>query len=102
MTTRKPYPSDLTDAQWKHIELLFPAPPLPHQPGRRRDYSYREILNGILYLLRTACSWRALPHDLPHHESVRAYFRKWQRNGLLERIHDTLRHRVRLQAGKEA
>ena len=101
MITRKPYPTDLTDAEWQLIQPFLPPPPLPHQPGRRIEYSYREILNAILYLLRNACSWRALPHDLPPHESVRYHFRKWVQNGLLDRIHDTLRHQLRLQAGKE-
>jgi transposase len=101
MKTRKSYPSDLTHAQWQQIELLFPAPKPPGSVGRPQEHDYREIVNAILYLLRNACAWRALPHDLPPHESVRAYFRKWQENGLLDRIHDTLRQRVRRQNDKE-
>src|SRR6184192_3896878 len=102
MNTRKPYPSDLTDAQWQQMEALFPAPKPPGSVGRPAEYCYREVVNALLYLLRNACSWRALPHDLPHHARVRAYFRKWQQSGLLERIHDPLRHRLRQQADKEA
>jgi transposase len=102
MNTRKPYPSDLSDAQWRQIQPFFPAPKPPGSVGRPQEHDFREIVNAILYLLRNACSWRALPHDLPHHESVRAYFNTWQRNGLLERIHDALRQRLRQMANKEA
>ena len=59
---RAAYPSDLTDAQWALIARLIP----PAEPGGRdREVDLREVLNGILYLLRSGCSWRMLPHDLP-------------------------------------
>lgn len=56
------YTSDLTDEQWKLIWHHFE--PLP-KTGRPRDYSYREILNGVFYVIRTGCQWRNLPKDLP-------------------------------------
>ena len=59
---RKPYPSDLTDAEWSILEPLIP----PAKPGGHpRTQNMREILNAILYLVRGGCSWRALPHDFP-------------------------------------
>src|SRR5690242_9494892 len=100
MTTRKLYPSDLTDAQWQHIACLFPERP-EGMVGRRRTYAYRDIVNAILYLTRTGCQWRYLPHDLPPYDLVSHYFHQWQKEGLLERLHDTLRTQVRQQAGKE-
>lgn len=57
---RKPYPSDLTDVEWKGIVHLVPKPKLG---GRRPKSSRREILNAILYVAREGCTWRALPHD---------------------------------------
>ena len=62
MSTRKPYPTDLSDAQWRLLEPLIPA---PATNGRSADYERREIVNAILYLLRSGCAWRLLPHDLP-------------------------------------
>ncbi len=54
---RKPYPSDLTDGQWKLIEDLIP----PAKPGGRpREVSMREVLNAIMYVLRSGCAWRLL------------------------------------------
>ena len=59
---RAAYPSDLTDAQWAFIARLIP----PAEPGgREREVDMHEIFNGILYVLRSGCSWRMLPHDLP-------------------------------------
>jgi putative transposase len=95
---RKPYPSDLTDAQWHLIEPLLP-PPLPG--GRRRTTDLREVLNAIFYVAKNGCSWRALPHDFPAEGTVREYFHTWRRRGLWTRIQDRLRRQVRVQAGRD-
>jgi transposase len=99
--TRKAYPSDLSDAQWHLIEPLLPSARPQGAVGRPNDYSRREIVNAILYLVRTGCQWRYLPHDLPPYTLVSTYFHQWQQNGVLDRVHDSLRHQVRQQAGKE-
>ena len=96
--TRKPYPSDLTDAQW---EMLRPLLPTAKPGGRPRTVDLREIVNAMLYLLRTGCPWRHLPHDLPPWGTVWTYFRCWRDDGTLERVHDTLRDHVREQAGRQ-
>ena len=95
---RKPYPSDLSDAQWAILEPLLPAP-VP--AGAPRTTRLREVLNAIFYVLSTGCAWSALPHDFPREGTVRDYFHRWRRNGLWQRIHDTLRRQVREAAGKE-
>ena len=60
---RKPYPSDLTDAQWR---LIAPIIPDTRPGGRPRKYGMHEVIDGLLYLAREGCSCRTLPHDLPH------------------------------------
>jgi putative transposase len=95
---RSLYPSDLTDTQWQRIEPLIPR---PRRPGRPRKVSYREILNAILYLLRTGCAWRLLPHDFPRWKTVYTYFRLWRLGGVWEKIHDRLRDQTRQAAGRE-
>jgi len=96
--TRKMYPSDLTDAEWQIVEPLIP----PAKPGgRRRSHNIREILNGIFYLLRSGCSWRMLPHDLPPWQAVYSYFRKWKHDSTFERIHTRLRQDLRVEGGRE-
>jgi putative transposase len=92
------YPSDLTDAQWKLIEKRIP----PAKPGgRERSVDMREVMNGILYLVRTGCSWRQLPHDLPPWGTVHWYYRCFRLDGTWQRIHDALREKVRTAASRK-
>ena len=95
---RKPYPSDLTDDQW---EELAPLIPLAKPGGRPRTVDMREVINGTLYVLRSGCTWRMIPHDLPPWGTVWGYFRRWRKDGTWERIHDALRPKVRELEGRE-
>lgn len=82
MSNRKGYPSDLSDKEWEILEPLIPK----QSTGRRRKYNHREMINAILYLTRTGCSWRYLPADLPPWQAVYAYFRKLQLDKQWKRI----------------
>ena len=62
----------------------------------------REVVNGILYLNRTGCAWRLLPHDLPPWGTVHYYYRLFRIDGTWQKIHDRLREQVRVAAGKES
>ena len=95
---RKPYPSDLSDAQW---DLLAPFIPEPSAQATRETISRREIVNAILYLLRTGCSWRQMPHDLPNGKTAYHYFRLWKRDGTWEKAMSSLRKQVRTQMGRD-
>lgn len=97
MTTQNSYPTDLTDAQWQQIAGFFPVRSRGLS-GRPREYSYRQIVNAVLYLMRTGCQWRLLPHEFPPYTLVSHYFHQWRKNGTIERIHDSLRKQVRKQA----
>ncbi|GIX48430.1 MAG: hypothetical protein KatS3mg131_2641 [Candidatus Tectimicrobiota bacterium] len=93
--TRAPYPSDLSERQWRRIAPLLP----PARPGGRpAEVDRREIVNAILYRLRSGCSWRMLPHDLPPWGTVHFYFRQWRRDGTWERVCRALRLREDSQA----
>ncbi len=95
---RKTYPSDLTDAQWEELEPLLP----PAKPGgRRRSVNMREIINGILYVLRGGIPWRMIPHDLPPWGTVWWHFREWRNDGTWERVEEALRPKVRQMEGRE-
>ncbi|WP_155773108.1 IS5 family transposase [Rhodococcus opacus] len=93
----KPYPSDLTDAQW---ELIAPMVPVS-SAGRPPIHSRRRIVDAILYVNRTGCSWRQLPHDFPKWETVYWYFKVWNESGVTDRIHDALRARARDRGGRD-
>src|SRR3954447_3131274 len=88
------YPSDLTDAQWALIEPLVPVRSTRGKGtrgGRPPKFPRRRIVDAILYLDRTGCSWRQLPHDFPPWDTVYFYFSRWAADGTVDRIHDALR-----------
>ena len=97
--SRKPYPSDLTDAQWEELAPLLP-PDTKRGPPRTTDL--REVVNGILYVLRGGIPWRLMPHDLPPWGTVWWYFRKWRDDGTWERVESILRARAFPFGGKPA
>ena len=92
MAKNKRYPSDLTDAQWELIEPLVPA---PRTGGRPAVHSRRRIVDAIPYVNRTGCAWRQLPHDFPPWATVYWYLKSWHEAGVIDRLHDALRDRVR-------
>lgn len=92
------YPSDLTDEQWSLIAPMIP----PAEPGgRHRSVDMRGVINGILYLSRSGCSWRMLPREFPPWGTVHYYYRRFRLDGSWQRIHDKLREKVRRQVGKK-
>jgi transposase len=98
MNSRPSYPTDLSDKEWNLIQHLVPDA----TPGGRPEASpKREILNAIVYLLRSGCSWRMLPHDLPPWRLVYHYFRQWRQDGPWQLMHDLLRGDVRAASGKQ-
>jgi transposase len=95
---RRPYPYDVSDDEWALLEPLVPAPVPGGRPPR---HPRREIVNAILYVLRTGCQWRALPHDLPPWGTVWWYFRRWREEGVWERVNAVLREQARSRLGRE-
>ncbi len=79
------YPSDLTDEQWSLIEPLLPA---IRAAGRPEKHPRRDIVNAVLYVVRTGCAWRQLPTDFPPWETVYWHFARWVDEGSLQRVHD--------------
>ena len=96
---RPTYPSDLSDREWQLLEPLLPA---PKPGGRPITYPRREIVNAIRYVLRTGCSWRMLPHDLPPWRIVFHYFRTWRQDGTWQSANCALHAALRQAQGREA
>ncbi len=94
---RQPYPTDLSDAEWHRLAPLVPR---PKAGGRPPKYPRREIVNAILYVVRSGGAWRLLPHDFPSWRIVYHYFRLWKLQGLWKRIHDRLRKLLRQAEGR--
>jgi putative transposase len=95
---RKPYPTDLSDAEWSYIE---PYMPTPKGHGRPRIHVLREILNAVFYVLKSGCQWRLLPHDFPRWPTVYHYFRAWRIDGTWERINRAIRERLRVRLKRD-
>src|SRR3954462_8522537 len=94
---RKPYPSDLTDAQWEIIRPLIPV----FTVGRPREVDMREVLNAILYLNRSGCQWDMLAHEFPARSTVYDYFARWRDDATWQRMMDALLRQGRLADGRE-
>ncbi len=98
MSDRKAYPSDLTDAEWEILESLIPA---ISEEAVNVKYTRREIVNGILYVLRSGCPWRLVPHDLPDWGALYYYFRKWRKEGVWDQILEALHRQKRKKQGRD-
>lgn len=92
---QKRYSSDLTDSQWEIVKPYFPT-------SRRRRHNLRhEILDAILYVVKTGCQWRMLPGEFAPWQTVYYYFDQWREEGRLQCLLSALRRTVRREAGRE-
>lgn len=94
---QRAYPSDLSDEQWEILKPLIP--PLSPEAAYH-VHARRAIVNGILYVLRSGCPWRSLPHDLPPYGTVFYYFQRWRREGVWDRVLEALRMQLRSKQGR--
>ncbi|WP_406838877.1 transposase [Streptomyces sp. AHU1] len=77
------YPSDLTDEQWALVEPLLTAA----KGGRREKHPSRQLVDAILYVVRTRCAWRQLPKDFPPWPTAYRRFTWWNDDGTVEQVH---------------
>jgi transposase len=94
------YPDNLTDAEWDLIKRYLTKKNI--LGGRPLKYGKRIMLDAILYLLRSGCSWRNLPNDFPNWKSVYTQYRVWVKDGVIEKIHSFLRNKLRKLQGKKS
>jgi len=95
---RKPYPSDLTDTEWR---LLEPRVPPAKTGGRKRTVNMREVMNAIYYVLKSGCQWNMLPHEFPPKGTVYHYYNTWRKDGTWPRMNQALREELRQELGRE-
>jgi putative transposase len=99
---KKTYPSDMSKNGWKTLQSQLPASKSNAVSGGRPSVSLKEVINGILYALRTGCQWRSLPHDFPRWQTVYGYYRRWCLDGTWTFIHNWLVKKTRIKVGREA
>ena len=96
-TTRQPYPSDVTDDEWAFVA---PYLTLMREDAPQREYSLREVFNGLRWIIRTGAEWRLMPHDLPPWYTVYQQARRWLAAGVFEAIVHDLRRLLREVEGR--
>ena len=87
------YRTNVSDSQWQIISNFLDT-------ERSRKYDLREIVNAILYLVKTGCQWRMLPGDFADWKIVYYYFSTWKRNGIWETLHESLVEKTRVSVGR--
>jgi putative transposase len=100
-SSRKVYPSDLTDEQWAIVEPMIPPAKQNPRGGRPREVDMREVLNTMFSLNRSGCQWDMLPHDLLPKSTVYDSFAQWRDDGTWAKMVKALRERTRREAGRE-
>src|SRR5579884_1030520 len=97
MSTRTPYPSDVSDEEWAFVAPYLAL--LPEDAGQRK-YALREVFNGLRYIVRTGAHWRMMPHDLPPWPLVYQQMRRWMAAECFETITHDLRILLRRAADR--
>ena len=93
-----PYATNLSDAEWAVLAPLLPAPSSTGRPWRR---TLRAVFVGILYVLRTGCTWRHLPLDFPLWSRVQRWFLRVSQTGVFKRLAHALTLAVCKRIGRE-
>jgi transposase len=97
-TTRKSYPSDLSDAEW---EFSGPYLTLMREDAPQREYALRDLFDAVRYVVKTGCPWRFLPHDFPPWTAVYQQARRWFQAGVFETMAHDLRIIARVVAERD-
>jgi len=96
--TRRPYPSDVSDEEWA---LVAPYLTLMREDAPQRDYSLRELFNGLRWIVRSGAEWRLMPHDLPPWFTVYQQTQRWLKAGVFEALVHDLRRLLRTLEGRD-
>ena len=77
---------DLTDEQWAILQPFIPEPPR-RDDGRGRPWKpARDVLNGILWILRTGAPWQDMPDRYPPYQTCHRRFQRWEQEGVMDKI----------------
>ena len=81
---------ELTDKQWERIQGLI-AEPVVRADGKGRPWrDKRQVLEGILWILRTGAPWKDLPRRFPPYQTCHRRFQHWQADGTLRKVVEAL------------
>jgi transposase len=99
MSTRKPYPSDVSDEEWAFVVPYLTLLPLD---AAQRVYELREVFDAARWLVRTGAPWRMIPHDFPRWEIVYQQTQRWTAAGCFESLVNDVRMLLRQLQGRQS
>ncbi len=98
MSTRKPYPTDVSDEEWAFVAPYLTL--MAEQAPQRRHY-LREVFNAVRWVVRAGAPWRLPPHEFPPWEAVYQQTQRWLAAGCFEALVHDLRALLRLAVGRD-
>ena len=93
------YPSDLTTKQWDMIKVHFGG---ENRGKHFQKHSKRKLVNAVLYIVKTGCQYRELPHDFPKYKTVSAFYQRAVKSGLWDKVLAAIVVKSRIDSGKTA
>ena len=96
------YSSSLSDAEWEVLEPVLKKSLAKKKQTRPSNWTKRELLDAILYQLKSGCNWGDLPKDFPPYSTVYWHYKQWRDEGVLEKLTETLHGLVRVKAKKKS
>lgn len=99
MTHRKPYPTDVSDAEWSFVAPYLSL--LPEDSGQRR-HDLRDVFNALRWIVRAGSPWRMLPTNFPPWEAVYQQTQRWIAAECFEAMAHDLREILRFSSGRKA
>ena len=75
----------LPDKLWSRMEKLLPRY-VSNPKGGRPRVDLRSIAEGIFYVLRTGCQWKAIPREYGSGSTLHRYFQNWVAVGVFQKL----------------
>jgi transposase len=95
------YSSDLSDAEWAVLEPVLKESLPVKKETRPSNWTRRELLNGMLYQLKSGCNWGDLPRDFPPYSTVYWHYKQWRDAGVFDRLLEVLHGQLRVKVKKK-
>lgn len=81
---------ELTNEQWERVKDLVPDQVKRADGKGRPAREKREVMEGVLWILRTGAPWKDLPERFPPYQTCHRRFQQWQEQGVMRRVVKTL------------
>ncbi len=90
---------ELTDEQWAVLAPLIPEPPRREDNRGRPWRDTREVLNGVLWILRSGARWQDLPDRFPPYQTCHRRFQQWVETGVFDKVIEALARDLQERGG---